>query len=115
MVHSNHANWFASFKIMIRPYVFVLSMLLVSRPPFSAWCDMCLSLVRHVSPFSIPGSNTDILLYKLAHLPYFVIQVGAPFTFLLPVGKPFIFITLTSAIYVSVCCEGVINLCVRML
>ena len=75
-MHSNHPNWFANFKIMMMSFI---AMLPVSRSPFSAWSDRCLtffSLVRHVSqrgktlcltklrhthvsPFSIPDSNTD--------------------------------------------------------
>ena len=66
-MHRNHPNWFANFKIMIMSFI---AMLPVSRSPFSAWSDRCLtffSLVRHVSqlgkthvsPFSIPDSNTD--------------------------------------------------------
>ena len=66
-MHRNHPNGFANFKIMIMSFI---AMLPVSRSPFSAWSDRCLtffSLVRHVSqlgethvsPFSIPDSNTD--------------------------------------------------------
>ena len=66
-MHRNYPNWFANFKIMIMSFI---AMLPVSRSPFSAWSDRCLtffSLVRHVSqlgkthvsPFSIPDSNTD--------------------------------------------------------
>ena len=52
---------------MIRPYVFVLSMLLVSRPPFSDWCDMCLSLVRHVSHLFQLGETCARLALSIAN------------------------------------------------
>ena len=72
-MHSNHPNWFANFKIMIMSFI---AMLPVSRSPFSAWSDVCLtffSLVRHVSqlgkthvsPFSIPDSNTDFAFARI--------------------------------------------------
>ena len=57
-MHSNHPNWFANLKIMIMSFI---AMLPVSRSPFSAWSDrcltffllgeidLCLSLIRHMS------------------------------------------------------------------
>ena len=48
-MHRNHPNWFANFNILIMSFI---AMLRVSRSPFSAWSDRCLtffSLVRHMS------------------------------------------------------------------
>ena len=92
------SNLVASFKIMIRLYVCVLSMLLVSRPPFSArcdvsqlgatcvsaWWDMCLT-----SPFSIPGLNTAVEwgFGKIVQLFAFVNFHKNQKLYLQPVGK----------------------------
>ena len=50
-LHSNHANWFASFKIMMS--IRHVSHLVRHMSHLVQLGETC------VSPFSIPGSNTD--------------------------------------------------------
>ena len=78
IVHSNHANWFASFKSLCHFHV------ASHDHPFKLGaCLMFFSLARHgsrlfqlgdtcVSPFSIPGSNTASC-YK------YVVEMGDQF------------------------------------